>query len=85
MADSFGANLMAGQLSVDEASPESRFSMSREHFSVAKVSGSRHVLNVKESLSGRLIGPVADQHEEWRSHWQRHALPQSHQEQFVMV
>lgn len=72
MADSFGANLMAGQLSVDEASPESRFSMSREHFSVAQV-------------SGRLIGPVADQHEEWRSHWQRHALPQSHQEQFVMV
>lgn len=46
MADSFDANLMAGQLSVDEASPESRFFMSPEHFSVAQVSGSRHVLNV---------------------------------------
>ena len=46
MADSFGANLMAGQLAVDGASPESRFFMSPEHFSVAQVSGSRHVLNV---------------------------------------
>ncbi len=46
MADSFGANLMAGPLAVDVASPESRFCRSPEHYSVARVRGSRHVLNV---------------------------------------
>lgn len=46
MADSFGANLMVGLLSVHEASSKTRSFVSSEHFSPPHVAGSRHVLNV---------------------------------------
>lgn len=48
MADSFGANLKVGVLSVHEAGPEVRFVMGPEYFSPACVAGSRRVLDVQE-------------------------------------
>ena len=46
MADSFAADLMAGVLSVQEASSDARFVMGLEYFSPVRATGSRRVLDV---------------------------------------
>ncbi|WP_196812923.1 hypothetical protein [Cupriavidus sp. WS] len=46
MADSFIADPVVGQLSVQEANPEARFVMRLEHLSPVRSTGSRHVPNV---------------------------------------
>ena len=50
MADSFGANLKVGVLSVHEAGPEIRFVMGPEYFSPVRATGSRRVLDVQKFI-----------------------------------
>ena len=50
MADSFGANLMAGLLPVQEASSDARFVMGLEYFSPVRATGSRRVLDVQKFI-----------------------------------
>ena len=50
MADSFGANLMVGLLSVREAGHVTRFVMGLEYFSPVRATGSRRVLDVQKSV-----------------------------------
>ena len=55
MADSFFADLMAGLLSVREASPEGCFVMWFDYFSPVRATGSRHVLDVQKSIDHQKI------------------------------
>jgi hypothetical protein len=50
MADSFAADLMAGLLPVQEASPEARFVMRLEYFSPVRATGSHRVLDVQKFI-----------------------------------
>ncbi|ALV78761.1 hypothetical protein JGZ79_25860 [Pseudomonas aeruginosa] len=50
MADSFGANLMVGLLSVREAGHVTRFVMGLECFSPVRATGSCRVLDVQKSV-----------------------------------
>ncbi len=50
MADSFGANLMVGLLSVREAGHVTRFVMGLEYFSPVRATGSCRVHDVQKSV-----------------------------------
>lgn len=55
MADSFAADLMAGLLPVQEASPEARFVMGLEYFSPVRATGSRRVLDVQKFVDRQKV------------------------------
>ena len=55
MADSFGANLMVGLLSVREAGHVTRFVMGLECFSPVRATGSCRVLDVQKSIEHKKI------------------------------
>ena len=50
MADSFVADPVVGQLSVQEANPEARFVMRLEHLPPVRSTGSRRVLDVQKFI-----------------------------------
>src|SRR3546814_11247397 len=55
MADSIAADLMAGLLPVQEASPEARFVMGLEYFSPVRATGSRRVLDVQKFVDRQKV------------------------------